>query len=423
MIALFIADAVIRWRWIVLAITLLIVFVVGSGMRYLEFANNYRVFFSKENPDLIAFDDFQDTYTKNDNFLYVLKPSQGRIFTPNSIDAVEELTQLAWKIPYAIRVDSITNFQHSWADGDDLTVDDLVRNGKRLSKEELEHKEAVALAEPLLKGNLLSQDAKAAGVNVTLQYPERSIDEVPIAMNYARKIAEQIETKHPEIQIAISGVSALNNAFAESTAKDSTTLFPLMFIVLILVTFFSTRTVVGTIATFFVIGFSTIIALGFAGFFGIPLSPFSSSAPVVILTLAIADSIHILATFRSLLQEGRSKNDALIESIRMNFLAVSITSLTTIVGFLALNFSDAPPFKHLGNLSAMGIAAAWLFSLTLLLALMSLLPITAHTKKKSKQFHAIRYGENRLFCNGKSPLHHCSRQHPHYWYYGVYSNS
>ena len=48
---------------------------------------------------------------------------------------METLTEAAWKIPYAIRVDSVTNFQHSWADGDDLTVEDLIRNGASLSQD------------------------------------------------------------------------------------------------------------------------------------------------------------------------------------------------------------------------------------------------------------------------------------------------
>jgi outer membrane lipoprotein-sorting protein len=55
-------------------------------------------------------------------------------------------------------------------------------------------------------------------------------------------------------------------------------------------------------------------------------------------------------------------------------LPVSITSITTIIGFLALNFSDSPPFWHLGNITAVGILAAWIYSIALLPALISLLP-------------------------------------------------
>lgn len=134
-----------------------------------------------------------------------------------------------------------------------------------------------------------------------------------------------------------------------------------MFLVLIVITWLVIRSFSGVVATVLVITFATMAAMGFAGWAGIVISPFSGSAPVVILTLAIVDSIHILITMVQRMRVGDDKIAAIKESIRVNFLAVSITSLTTIIGFLALNFSDAPPFNALGNISAVGIAAAWFF--------------------------------------------------------------
>ena len=80
---------------------------------------------------------------------------------------------MAWKFSNAIRVDSVSNFQHSWADGDDLTVEDLIRDGAAMDHATLAEKNRLAMAEPLLHGNLVSPDSGTTGVNVTLQYPER----------------------------------------------------------------------------------------------------------------------------------------------------------------------------------------------------------------------------------------------------------
>jgi predicted RND superfamily exporter protein len=124
-----------------------------------------------------------------------------------------------------------------------------------------------------------------------------------------------------------------------------------------------------------------MVGMGIGGYFGVKLTPVSMSAPIVILTLAVADSIHILLSLRGLMREGRDKHSALIEAVRVNFLPVSITSVTTIVGFLALNFSDSPPYWHLGNITAVGIAAAWLYSITLLPALLSILPYRVRQSK------------------------------------------
>lgn len=378
------AEAAIRFRWPVIVATLLLVGFAAAGTRHLDFSNNYRVFFSPKNPELVAFDEFQDTYTKNDNILFVLKPTDGAVFTPGMADAIERLTAEAWHIPYAIRVDSVSNFQHSWANGDDLTVEDLIRDGAGLEEAELRRRQAVAMAEPLLNGNLLSPDGTATGINVTLQYPEESLTEVPKAVGYARDLAAKLEAEFPELRIALSGISMLNNAFAESGQADAMTLIPFMYAVLILVMFVVLRSFCGTGVTLLVIGFSTATALGAAGYAGIKLTPISVAAPTIILTLAIADSIHVLLSMLEQMREGVPKNDALKESVRVNFLAVSITSVTTIVGFLTLNFSDAPPFWDLGNITAIGIGAAWLFSLTFLPALVSALPVRVRQRRVGK---------------------------------------
>ena len=388
------ADWVMKWRWTVIVVTVLVVAVAGSGARHLEFVNNYRVFFSAENPELLAFEEFQNTYTKNDNILFVLQAESEDVFTPRIADAVERLTERAWTIPYAIRVDSITNFQHSWAEGDDLTVDDQIRNGAQLDLDTLARKQAVALAEPLLRGNLISLDADTTGINVTIQYPEKSITEVPEAVGVARQLADEIRAEFPDVHVAPTRFSMLNNAFAEAGQTDALTLIPIMYVVLIVVMILALRSFSSTIATLLVVALATVTAFGITGYLGINLDPINITAAVVILTLAIADSVHILVSMLTLMGEGKTKAAAIKDSLRINFLAVSITSLTTIVGFMALNFSDSPPFQYLGFITAMGITAAWLYSLTFLPAVLSLLP--THSRAASSQGRGLDHWLGRL---------------------------
>jgi len=372
--AISLTKQLLAYRWLVIFLSLALAVGAGLGAGKLEFSTNYRVFFSDANPELQAFENLQDTYTKNDNFLFVLEPQDGKAFSAQTLTAVEKLTEAAWRIPYAIRVDSITNFQHSYAIGDDLIVEDLVKNAASQSSEFLAARKAVALAEPLIRDQLLTPDAAVTSVNVVLQYPEKNLMEVPEAVNHARQLMHQIEGEFPTIDVHLTGVSMLNNAFAETGMTDAATLMPLMFVVIFALAWLIIRSFYATFATLLVIMLSTMFGMGIAGFAGVKLTPISMSAPIVILTLAVADSIHILLSLRGLMREGMAKREAIIEAVRLNFLPVSITSLTTIVGFLALNFSDSPPYWHLGNITALGIAAAWLYSLTLLPALISLLP-------------------------------------------------
>jgi predicted RND superfamily exporter protein len=375
---------VIANRWLVIASAVALAVIVGSGASRLAFSTNYRVFFSDANPELQAFENLQDTYTKNDNFFFVIEPRDGGAFDADTLTAVEELTEAAWQIPYAIRVDSVSNFQHTYAIADDLIVEDLVRDAVGQTAGFLSDRRDVALAEPLLRNQIVTDDAGVTAVNVVLQYPEKGLMEVPEAVEFARDLKTKIELDHPNVQVHLTGVSMLNNAFAETGMSDGATLMPLMFVVIFALTWLIIRSITATFSTLLVIALSTMVGMGVAGFAGVKLTPIAMSAPIVILTLAVADSIHILLSLRGLMREGLGKSEALVEAVRINFLPVSITSLTTIVGFLSLNFSDSPPYWHLGNITAVGIAAAWLYSITLLPAMISVLPYRTRQADKAE---------------------------------------
>jgi len=78
---------------------------------------------------------------------------------------------------------------------------------------------------------------------------------------------------------------------------------------------------------------------------------------------------------------GRDKNSAIIESLRINMQPVFLASITTTLGFLSMNFSDAPPFQHLGNMVAIGVGASFFLSVIFLPALMSVLPVRVRTSE------------------------------------------
>ena len=121
------ATWVIRLRWLVIIAAIAGAGYVAQGAQYLAFSNNYRTFFSEDNPELKTFEEFQATYVKSDNFLFVFVPKDGsKVFTNPNLEAIGDITEKAWRLPYATRVDSVTNFQYTYAIGDELIVEDLI---------------------------------------------------------------------------------------------------------------------------------------------------------------------------------------------------------------------------------------------------------------------------------------------------------
>lgn len=368
------ANWVVRWRWYVIVFTILAASLLGSGIKHTQFNGDYSVFFGKDNPQLKEFVELTATYTKIDNIVFAIEPKSGEVFTNDTLKAVKELTERSWLLPFVIRVDSITNFQYSYAEGDDLVVQDLVEGAGNFSNQELERIREIALSEPFLNGQLINDDTKVTGVNVTFQLPGKAMDEIPRAVAEAKKMVADMENKY-DIKIHLTGMVMLSDALMGSSAKDMSTLVPLMYAIILVVTWLILRSFTALSVTFTVIVFAVLAGMGFAGFFGIKLTPISAASPTIIMPLAVADSIHILMAMFASMRRGLSKNEALRESVRLNMWPVFLTSATTAIGFLSMNFSDAPPFHDLGNMVAVGVMAAFVLSITLCPALLAVLPV------------------------------------------------
>lgn len=373
----------IEHRIIVVMISLLLTGIAVSGIQFLGLSTDYRAFFSAHNPQLIAFESLQDTFSKDDSILLVLKTKEGSVFTAKTLSSIEQLTETAWKIPYTRRVDSITNFQHSSAEGDELVVGNLVVDAMRLTTEELTQVKTIALAEPRLLNRIISPDGSTTAVNVTLQLPGKSREEIPKAVTAARKLAAEIGQQHPEIELHLTGNVMLNSAMSEASIYDIKTLVPVMYGIIIITVLLLLRSLTATLAMLAIVGLSTITAIGLAGWAGIIITPPSASAPTIIMTLAVADSIHIITSFLAALRSGQPKKEAIKESMRINMEPVFLTSLTTAIGFLSMNFVDVPPLRDLGNIATMGIVAAFLYTIFLLPALLSWMPAANTQVKKS----------------------------------------
>ncbi|NOZ68622.1 MAG: MMPL family transporter, partial [Deferribacteres bacterium] len=259
--------------------------------------------------------------------------------------------------------------------GDDLIVEDLVQNAGDLTAADIKRIRAVALSEPLLVNRLVSPSGHAAGVSVNILLPRKSRDEVPEVAAFARRMVDEFRAAHPGIKVYLTGAIMFDNAFAEATRDDISTLVPVMFFAILLIIGLSVRSFAATFATLLVILFSMVSGMGLAGWLGMSLNPASANAPTIILVLAVADSVHILVTMLNRMRAGMKREDAIADSLRINLQPVFLTSVTTAIGFLSMNFSDAPPFHDLGNIVAAGVTAALVYSVTFLPALMAVLPL------------------------------------------------
>ncbi|MYF91917.1 MAG: MMPL family transporter [Gemmatimonadetes bacterium] len=368
---------ILRRRWLVVVLATLVMLAITAGARFITVTNDYRVLFSEDNPQLAAFDALENTYSVSNAALIAIAPRDGSVFTREALVAIEELTEAAWRAPYSSRVNSLTNYTHSEAFEDDLVVAPLVDDASALSDTDVVRIEKIALDATEIAGRLVAHDGRTAGVAINFILPENPDQAVIEITDYLNSVLAEARASHPDINYYMTGDVVMHRAFSDVTKSDMETLTPIVFLIIVGATIILLRSTLSTLAIVAVLVFVVNTTLGFAGWNGVVFSPTNAGVPIIVMVIAIADSIHVVTSVLLGMRRGLDRNAAIVESIRINAYPVFITSVTTAIGFLSLNASDSPPFHVLGNYVAFGVLCALIYTMTLLPALLSILPLRA----------------------------------------------
>ncbi|EJE4688277.1 MMPL family transporter [Vibrio parahaemolyticus] len=379
-----------KYSLLVLLATIFLIIVATIGGKNLYFRGDYDIFFDGTNKQLLAFDEIQTTFAKTDNLAIVIAPEDGDIFTPQTLSLIQKITVDAWQVPYSSRVDSIANYQHTEAFDDELLVEDLLYSEYELTPERISKVKSIALSEPVLKSALVSEKGDVTVVNITVQLPEMDktaeVEEVVSSIN---AMIDRYQRAYPDVTFHKAGIIAMNHAFMTAAQDDSSTLVPIMLVVILVFLTIMLRSILSVIATLIVIIGSVMATMGISGWAGMFLSTATVNVPTLIMTLAVADCVHVIATMRQSMKNGFTKAQSIERSIALNFVPILITSVTTAIGFLMMNMSDSPVLRDFGNLSALGVMVACFLSVTLLPALLKLLPIHVKMETSQDQKHVM----------------------------------
>ena len=368
------SGRIIEWRVALLIISALLALLAASGLGSLRFSNDFKAYFDEDNAQLQAFETLQKTYASYDTLLFVIAPANGDIFTDNNLQLIQDLTEKSWQLPWAGRVDSLSNFSHIHADEDEILIEPLYDDASTLDKAALAQIRDIALTEPDLVKRLISEQGHVAAVNVVFNLPgtDESAEVIQIEQA-AEQLKTQFEQANPGLTIYLSGMLMMNYAFLDSAQRDVTQLIPLALLISAFALFFMLGRSSVTIAAFINVIATTTVTMGVAGWMGFILTPTTAIVPVVILTLVVANSVHLLCSYQDGLCRNMSSRQAIIDSLNVNLQPFMVTSVTTVIGFLSLNFNESPPLRELGNLAALGMLVTYLSTVAFLPALVAVI--------------------------------------------------
>ena len=356
-----------------LLVSLFLFLITAPGFLFLKQDFSYRAWYSEEDPLLKTFDKFERYFGNDDNLIIGLYSKKG-IYNPETFKRIHRITQEAWKIPHIVRVDSISNFEYSSSINDEIDVAPLV-NEDRVDKYTLLDIDKIKdkiKHHDFLEGAYVSEDEKMAIIVAQVQPSYVELADNAVITNSAREIVKKYSSENYQIQV--TGTSVLTHMFKEATEEDMAMLVPFVYLIFTVVLWFIYRRKSGILIPYLIITVSILMMMGTASYLGHKLNALSGVAPNILLTVAIADTIHILTVYFFGLRQGFSNSEAVKYTLNKNFYPTLLTSITTAVGFFSFGSAKIGPIADMGVAVGIGVFYAWLCTYTIVGPILQLMP-------------------------------------------------
>lgn len=362
------AQKIVDHPWWVIGGVLIVTVFFASAIPRIRFEQDFEAFLPQDDPATIALHRAEERYGDQKLFMVAVE-TDDTIFKPETLKKLKEMEELFEQIPEVDEVRGPTNSQVIYGSETAITVATALPEIPETPEELQAYKERV-LGDRLLRGFVVSEDGKAAGILIRLKTGE---EETVGVVNSVLEIAERYQG--PE-RIYVGGMPRLNQFIAESMRKDLSVLFPVMILVIIIVLYLSFNSLRGVALSLVTVVLSAIWEMGTMGWLGAPFTPFSFIAPVVLMAVGTAYGIHVLNKYyEEAHQGGRSRTEIVVATVTAMLSPTAMAALTTVAGFFALLSSTLWPQRDFGIYTGIGVLYAGFLALTLIPAILALMPL------------------------------------------------
>ncbi|MBS3825662.1 RND family transporter [Candidatus Bipolaricaulota bacterium] len=359
-----------RWvadnPWKVIVFSLVITIALGFFIPKIDMVTDFRKYLSPSNEVVKVATEAEQKYGSVSYIQVSIEPEK-TIFDRQVLRRIQKLREAIAEIQGVKAVEGPMNSQVIVGKEDKLTVGPASPDGEvpENSSEMAAFKEKL-LGSALLRNRVVSGSGDAAAFSIEL---ETNVNTKEVATE-VRKIVEEYEG--PE-EISIAGQPYFNSAFSDAIRSDLIVLLPLVFLAIILVLYLTFRSPRGVFLPLLVVSLSISWTVGLMALIGIPFTMVSFILPVILAAVGSAYSIHVLNQYYELTEKEITEKEAVVETIGSMYSPVTMTGLTTAVGFLSLISAFLIPVRQFGIFSAVGVLVAVGLSLTLVPAVLSLL--------------------------------------------------
>ncbi len=400
------ARSVYHHPWLALLAVLLLAGGLASNLPKTTVDTSTEGFLLEDDPALIEYNAFRDRFGRDEVVLVAVKSPTGDVFEKGFLETLTRLhDQLEKEVPYLDEVTSLINARNTYARGDTLIVEDLVADFPQDEAGVAALKER-ALSNPLYRNLLISADGAWTALLVrtlAVDPGEEPVDELggfgddgfgdaptpvkPAPRKYltddqnnevyytVKEIAETFRAGG--MTIALSGSPAVTAELKKAMKRD----FPrfmlatIIFIAFLLYGMF--RRPSGVFFPMAVVLLALLSTIGLLALTHTPIKMPTMILPSFLLAVGVGDAVHIMAIFYRKMHDGVNKEEAIVYAVGHSGLAIFLTSLTTAAGLLSFLGATIAPVAELGMFAAIGVLLAFVYTVTMIPALVAIFPVKA----------------------------------------------
>ncbi len=327
-----------------------------GGLPRLSLNAHYHAYFDESDPLTLLQTRLDQTFTSLDSLVVALR--RGNDWNERDfLRAADTISDKLASLPAVADVRSLDRLP--WPGGDEALRQAIAEVENRQDTPVLTR--ADYLGHP--RGRLLlSADGTLVAMELTLALADKNeANAVLDAVGAVRAAVDaEIQAEAWPIELLLSGTLALNEAYIATVRKDLTHFVPIMLLAFCVLLWFFFKSV-AAVGSLMLIGLLSVLgAFGLAGWLGLPLAAINAFAPIIIWTISIAGGVHIAMHYAAALQQGLDSKSAIVHSLSVNRLPLTLTCVTTALGFLGLSFSPSPPIRVVGYIVAAGVLISYL---------------------------------------------------------------
>ena len=350
--------------------SLIITALMASGLRFFYIEEDMMKLLPAEMDSRKTWETIKDEFGNTEMIYIAFGNKDKSVFNDKLITDLWDLTEALEAIHEIEEVNNLINMNKLQSEDGYLEVANLVQS-RDLNTDQISEIKAYLDKYPKLKLRVVSQNDDYVNI-IIKSYNDVALDVV------ARIIDTAVEELN-DYEVFIGGVPYVNGVISTLIRDDVIGLVRIGMLVMILILFFSLRSFPAVLMVLSVIFLSVIAMMGSMGWVleitgsrRFVFSLINTSMPIILLTIANSDGVHIITKFFKKLRQSGDTQLAVEQTMESLTLPIFLTSITTAAAFLSMIYSPLEVQTGYGVTIAIGIFWALVLSYTLLPSLLVL---------------------------------------------------